>query len=281
MSHDHSSPSETDSDLSPIRVMTLADQATERLRNAIQRGSLAPGSQLVERELADKLGMSRVPIREAIHRLVEEGLVKKTAHRGTIVYMPSQREIEEITSVRIVLEQLVAERMIQRWNAEHEATLRAIVDEIRLAVQRKDRRRLAELDTDFHTTTWHIADHTVLMEMTSSLRQRVTRLLYETISLMPDNELPGTIASHEWLIDALKRGNVAAAREEMSRHISAGKARILAAYEKTFADATALINHNATNHSANGASTTNGTEAHTADSNLDPNPTAQVQDQET
>ncbi len=109
----------------------MADQATERLRNAIQRGSLAPGAQLVERELADKLGMSRVPIREAIHRLAEEGLVKKTAHRGTLVYLPSVQEIEEITSVRIVLEQLVTERVLQRWNAQHEADLRAVVEDMR------------------------------------------------------------------------------------------------------------------------------------------------------
>ena len=227
---------DTDADLSPIRVQTLADQATERLRNAIHRGSLAPGSQLVERELAGKLGMSRVPIREAIHRLVEEGLVKKTAHRGTIVYLPSQQEIEEITSVRIVLEQLVTERVIQRWNAEHETALREIVKHIRSAVESRNRRRLAELDTDFHTTTWRIADHAILTEMTSSLRQRVARLLKETIALMPDNELSGAINSHEWLIDAFKRGNIAAAKEEISRHILGGKDRILAVYERSLAN---------------------------------------------
>ena len=225
-----------DSDLSPVRIQTLADQATERLRNAIHRGSLPPGAQLVERELADKLGMSRVPVREAIQRLVEDGLVKKTAHRGTLVYLPSQREIEEITSVRIVLEQLVAERVIQRWNTEHEATLRAIVDQIRVAAQSRNRRRLAELDTEFHTTTWHIADHSVLTEMTSSLRQRITRLLFETIALMPDGELSGAVTSHKRLIAAFKRGQVAAAKQEMSRHISAAKDRILAVYRRAVAE---------------------------------------------
>ena len=221
-----------DSDLSPVHIQTLADQATERLRNAIHRGSLTPGAQLVERELADKLGMSRVPVREAIQRLVEEGLVKKTAHRGTLVYLPSQREIEEITSVRIVLEQLVAERVIQRWNAEHETTLKATVDQIRVAAQSRNRRRLAELDTEFHTTTWYIADHSVLTEMTSSLRQRITRLLFETIALMSDNELSGAVTSHKRLIEAFKRGQVGPAKQEMSRHITAAKDRILDVYRR-------------------------------------------------
>ena len=224
-----------DPDLVPVRVQTLADQATERLRNAIQRGSLTPGSQLVERDLAERLGMSRVPIREAIQRLAEEGLVKKTAHRGTIVYLPSEREIEEITSVRIVLEQLVAERVALGWNPEHEAKLRTIVDDIRTAVRARDRRTIAELDTAFHTTTWHSADHQVLMEMTASLRQRVSRLLNETVALMPDDELTGAVDSHERLIKVFKRGNVSAAKDEMRRHILAGQKRILAAYAHSYA----------------------------------------------
>ena len=233
---------ETDSDLSPVHIQTLADQATERLRNAIQRGSLRPGAQLVERELADKLGMSRVPIREAIHRLAEEGLVKKTTHRGTLVYLPSVKEIEEITSVRIVLEQLVTERVLQRWSAQYEADLRAVVEDMRTAVQTRNRRQLAELDTQFHTITWRIADHAVLSEMIASLRQRVTRLLYETIALMTDDELSGAILSHEWLIESFKRGNVAAAKEEISRHIAAAKDRILNVYQRTFTAANEVHN---------------------------------------
>ena len=227
----------TDVDLNPVRVQTMADQATDRLRNAIQRGSLPPGTQLVERELADKLGMSRVPVREAIHRLAEEGLVKKTAHRGSIVYLPSQREIEEITSVRIVLEQLVVERLLQRWTIQVEAELNAIVDEMRPATHLRDRRRLVELDAKFHAVTWRVADHNVLAEMIVSLRHRVTRLLFETFALMPDDGLSVTIDSHERLIDVFKHGNVAAAKEEISQHITAAKDRILSVYQATYAQA--------------------------------------------
>lgn len=234
MSIPTSALSDTDVDLRPVRVQTMADQATDRLRNAIQRGSLAPGAQLVERELADKLGMSRVPIREAIHRLAEEGLVKKTAHRGSIVYLPSQREIEEITSVRIMLEELVVERVLQRWTAEVDAELQAVVGDMRPAVASRDRRRLVELDAQFHAVTWRIADHVVLGEVIVSLRQRVTRLLFETIALMSDDELSGTVVSHERLIDVFKRGNVAAAKQEIGRHIAAAKDRILAVYQRTF-----------------------------------------------
>ena len=140
-------PTEHDADLSPVRIQTRADQATERLRNAIQRGSLAPGAQWV------------------------------------------------------------TERLLQRWNAQHEAELRPVAEEIRLAVASRDRRRLAKLDTKFHAITWQIADHIVLSEVIVSRRQRVMRLLYETIALMTDDELSGTITAHDWLIESFKRGS--------------------------------------------------------------------------
>lgn len=235
--------------LSPIDVQTLADQATERLRNAIQRGSLRPGTQLVERDLAQRLGMSRVPIREAIQRLVEEGLVKKAPHRGTFVYLPSPQEIEEITSLRIVLEQFVIERVMARWNPQHEATLQAIVDQIRAAVINQDRHRMSELDAQFHSTMWEIADHSILLEIVSSLRQRVTRLLYETIALMTSSELYGAVVSHEALIKVIKSGDVKAAKDEMSRHILAATDRILAYHKRTFA--VSNNNHSQTEKQAN------------------------------
>jgi DNA-binding GntR family transcriptional regulator len=220
--------------LSPIDVQTLADQATERLRNAIQRGSLGPGMQLVERDLAQRLGMSRVPIREAIQRLVEEGLVKKMPHRGTFVYLPSLREIEEISSVRVHLEHFVIERVLARWNPQHEATLQDIVEQIRTAATIQDRRRMSELDAQFHATLWDIADHQILLEVISSLRQRVTRLLHEIISLMPSEELYQAVESHEAVISVIKSGDVAAAKDEMTRHIGAARDRILSYYQRTF-----------------------------------------------
>lgn len=220
--------------LSPIDVQTLADRATERLRNAIQRGSLRPGMQLVERDLAERLGMSRVPIREAIQRLVEEGLVKKLPHRGTFVYLPSLREIEEISSLRIVLEWFVIERVMARWSPGHEAKLQAIVEQIRVAVANQDRHRMSELDAEFHNVMWEIADHAIMLEVISSLRQRVTRLLYETISLMPTEELVGVVTSHEDVIRVIKSGDIEAARVEMSRHIGGARDRILVYHQRYF-----------------------------------------------
>src|SRR4029453_901005 len=124
-------------DLRPVEQYTLSDEATERLRAAIRSGSLPPGARLIERDLAERLGMSRIPIREAIQRLVEEGLVRKLPHRGAVVYMPTRAEIEEISSLRSFLERFVAERVIARWNAEYERQLRQIVQAMRTAAAQR------------------------------------------------------------------------------------------------------------------------------------------------
>lgn len=216
----------------PIVARTLSDQATDWLRQAIQTGALGPGAQLVERELAAQLGISRVPIREAIQRLADEGLVKRTANRGAAVYLPSADEIEEITSMRIVLEQFVVERVMERWQPPSEASLNAIVRAMQSGVNDKDRPRLVALDSEFHITTWRMAEHTVLMELVSSLRQRVARLLNETIGLMPDDALDGIVTSHQTLIAAFAAGETGAAQEAMRQHITLGKERILTVYER-------------------------------------------------
>src|SRR5262245_35014455 len=102
---------------------TLSDEAADRIRSAIRRGVLAPGDRLVEKNLAEQLGMSRIPIREAIQKLAEESLVKRIPHRGAFVNFLSRTELEEISSLRVVLEQFVVERAISRWKPEYETQL--------------------------------------------------------------------------------------------------------------------------------------------------------------
>ena len=136
--------------------------------------------------------MSRIPIREAIQRLVEEGLVKKTPHRSTIVYVPSLMEIEEISSLRVVLERFVVERVVARWKPEHEAQLRQLIQEMSHAASEGAFQQLYELDIQFHNTLWQIADHSILLEVVSGLRSRISRFLYEAVSATPRRCSPAT-----------------------------------------------------------------------------------------
>lgn len=213
--------------LAPVEQRTLSDEAAHRLRTAIRDGVLRPGTRLVERDLADRLGMSRIPVREAIQRLVEEGLVQKSPHRGTFVYAPTRQEIEEISSLRVVLENFVVERVIARWSEELEVDLRQTVQRMRSAAVDGDWQEIHEYDYQFHSTLWDVADHSLLLEVVSGLRTRINRFLFEAAGLLPPTNLEAHIATHDVLIDVFKAGNVANAQQEMTRHVLAATERIM------------------------------------------------------
>ncbi len=214
--------------LNPVSQRTLGDEAAERLRSAIRSGTLPPGTRLVERELAERLGISRIPIREAIQQLVEEGLVKKIPHRGTFVYAPSYDELEEIASLRVVLERFVVERVMAHWQPHQEAYLRQIVEDMWHAASQEDRQRVFELDTQFHYALWQIADHSILLEVVSGLRSRISRFLYEATIALPPSELEAHVAGHEDFIETLKSGDMMVAKNAITdEHILGAKDRIL------------------------------------------------------
>lgn len=213
--------------LNPISQRTLSAEAAEYLRSAIRNGTLPAGTRLVERELAKRLGVSRIPIREATHQLVEEGLVVKIPHRGTFVYAPSYEEVEEIASLRVVLERFVVERTMAHWQPLHEAQLQQIVREMWQAASQGDRHQVFELDTQFHHTLWQIADHSILLEVVSSLRSRISRFLYEATIALPSSELEAHVAGHGDFIETLKSGDTMVAKNVITEHILRAKDRIL------------------------------------------------------
>lgn len=213
-------------ELGPVSQRRFSDEAADSIRDAIRRGSIPPGSRLVERELAEQLGVSRVPVREAIQRLVDEGLVKKVPRRGTFVYALDSGEIEEISSLRVVLERFVVERVITRWAPEHEARLWHIVEKMR-RIAAGDIQQLYEHDLEFHNALWEIADHSLLYEVVSSLRSRINRFLYEAAGAMPTFQFDTYIAAHTSLVEVLKSGDVPAAHDLITRHILDSKERIL------------------------------------------------------
>ncbi|MCB0094023.1 MAG: GntR family transcriptional regulator [Caldilineaceae bacterium] len=212
----------------PFQSHTLSDEVTENLRVAIRNGSLQPGARLVERDVAERLKVSRVPVREAIQRLVEEGLLIKIPHRGAFVYVPTRDEIEEISSLRVVLERFVAERVIQRWQPTHEEALRAIVREMRVAAAQRDIQQVYAHDYQFHLTVWQIADHAIMLEVLTGLRVRINRFLYEANDALPTEQIEMHVDSHEDLIDVLKGGDVERARRMFTQHVIGAKVRILA-----------------------------------------------------
>ncbi len=198
---------------------TLCDEVTQRIREAIYQGVLPPDTPLVERDLAESLGVSRVPIREAIQTLVEEGMVKKYPRRGAFVYALSREEIEEIGSLRTVLEQFAVERVLSRWDRDKETRLRTLLEAMREAAQRGQVRQVSDLDAEFHRALWQMADHGMLLEVASGLYGRLRRFLYEVTGSLSDSELQAHVDDHFQLLAALKSRDITVAQQAITQHI--------------------------------------------------------------
>jgi DNA-binding GntR family transcriptional regulator len=154
-------------------------------------------------------------------------LAQKAPHRCAVVYIPTREEIEEISSLRVVLERFVAERVIERWQPEHEAQLRQIVEAMRQAAGRQDLQEVYAQDYQFHLLLWQIAKHSMMFEVLSSLRTRISRFLYEANDALTPPALEMHINGHDDLIEVLRTGNTAQAQEAFTRHVLGAKERIL------------------------------------------------------
>ncbi len=214
--------------LSNLKSSSISDTVTTELREAILAGDFEPGARLVERHLAEQLGVSHIPVREALARLTEEGLVEREPRRGARVAELGETELEEVSSLRSVLERFVVERVQARWQPEHEAELRAIVDRMAEAAAAGDVDLLFTQDRRFHEALWTLAEHSVLADIASQLRGRINSFLKAANSALARDELERHVQAHDDLIAAIASGDLARAQDSMTQHIEDAVTRVSA-----------------------------------------------------
>ncbi|MGI5131215.1 GntR family transcriptional regulator [Pseudonocardia sp. CA-107938] len=204
----------------------IGDLVADRIRDAIHDGRYPPGMRLVERTLASELGVSHIPIREALGRLSDEGLVQRLPRRGSRVAVLTSKELEELSTLRVLLEQFVVVRVQERLAPATVAELRRMVATMRKAATRGDYKQMLELDQRFHERLWALADHGMLSELVTQLRRRIGSFLHAATAALKPDELAEHAASHDVLIDAIATGDAEIARAEMARHIHIAADRI-------------------------------------------------------
>lgn len=207
----------------------IAERVAEHLRAAIQLGRYKPGDRLIERKIAAELGVSHIPVREAFARLSEDGLVERLPRRGSRVAALTEADLDEILSLRVVLEQFAVERVVERWNPAIERELRALVAAMVRAAEQEDMRAVADIDVQLHGRLWALADHQMLSELLGQLRGRINRFLRAATLALEPRALVQHARSHENLLDALASGDRRRARREMARHVKVARKRIHAA----------------------------------------------------
>lgn len=138
--------------LSVERPPSLAEVATERLKDAILSGQLPPGARLVESELTAKLGISRTPLREALRALSAIGLVTISPTRRAYVAMPSERKLSDASTLQVVLEGTALRLLAARRDVRVMRELEDLIDKIGTAEAAADQRRSIDLAWQFHET---------------------------------------------------------------------------------------------------------------------------------
>jgi DNA-binding GntR family transcriptional regulator len=210
----------------PLPDHGLADAIADRLRADIQSGVYAPGDRLVERRLADRFGVSHIPLREALARLVEEGLVVRPPRRGARVASLSPRMLEEVSSLRVVLEQFAMRELRDRFTPAAHDELQEIVDGMIRAADQHDLALVHKLDQEFHEYLWRLTDHALLMEVAGQLRSRVSHFYRAAAAPLGPDGLRRHAETHQELLDLIASGDRRAAERAMEKHIQAAAQRI-------------------------------------------------------
>lgn len=197
--------------------LPLRDVVFNTLRQAILRGELKPGTRLMEIQLANKLGVSRTPIREAIRKLENEGLVLMTPRKGAEVAEITEKNMLDVLEVRKTLEELAAELACDRITEQQVEELIAAQDAFEKALKTSDVTKIAEADVAFHDVIFAATDNQRLVNLLNNLREQMYRFRIEY--LKESEKYPVLIAEHKQLIEAISGGQKEIARETIAKHI--------------------------------------------------------------
>lgn len=189
--------------------------ATALITDAIDRGTYRPGDRLVESELAERLGVSRTPVREALQRLETQGLLARDG-RSLVVATLDRDQIAELYAVRSELEGLAARLAAKHAAAEEVRLLARMVEEDRALVG--DPQSMALANRRFHRQI-HLAAHNryLLQQLTTVYRSMA---LMARTSLAAEGRAEAALAEHACIVDAIARGDGAAAADAVKSHLS-------------------------------------------------------------
>lgn len=197
--------------------LPLRDVVFNTLRQAILRGELKPGERLIEIQLANKLGVSRTPIREAIRKLELEGLVLMIPRKGAEVAEITEKSLRDVLEVRRALEELAVQLACEKITKEEIRELERVAKEFQQVVNSSDITEIAEVDVCFHDIIYTATDNQKLIQLLNNLREQMYR--YRVEYLKRDGVFPQLIAEHEAIIRHIENNEKEKATEVMCRHI--------------------------------------------------------------
>lgn len=198
---------------------TKTEMVYEKLKVDIVAGLLKQGEKIVAREVAGELGVSDIPVREALKKLESEGLVENIPHVGSRVSRINVQKAEEIFSIRLELESFAVRLAAEKAMPEELNELQKLVDEMEDIIQgdqeleSDDIKNLSLLNTAFHNKLYQLSGNDTLCEMIDSLKER-SQYSQSVFVYLPERQKLSNI-EHQLIIDALRIGDAAKAEETL------------------------------------------------------------------
>ncbi len=197
--------------------LPLRDVVFNTLRKAILTGELKPGERLMEIHLANRLGVSRTPIREAIRKLELEGLVTMIPRRGAEVAQITERSLKDVLEVRRALDALCAELACERITETEKAELANACTEFEKATKTKDTTVIAKADVALHDIIVAATGNRRLVQLVNNLAEQMYRYRFEYIK--DESQHERLIEEHRIIYESIMANNSAAAAEAARIHI--------------------------------------------------------------
>ncbi len=203
---------------------SLRDAVYETLKDAILTGEMKPGERIMEIPIADQLGVSRTPVREALHRLQEENLVIIQPKCGAKVADITEKSVRDALAVRTTIEEMSVRLAARNHSADVVNKLREINTAIETAVREQDIETIFACDKNLHRVICDAADNPVLSSVTAFLDDLVLRYRIEYVKCIED--CGQLTVEHGELVDAIEAGNEELAVKLIREHISNQNDRI-------------------------------------------------------
>lgn len=211
--------------------LPLRDVVFQTLRSAILKGSILPGERLMEIHLADKLGVSRTPVREAIRMLEQEGLVVMIPRKGATVAEITVSELVDVLEIRMTLEELAMKRACRNVTPEWLEKLEVAEQEFQKVIaENNDVEAWALADEKFHNVIYEMTGNRRLIQLLSNLREQMYRYRMEYLKNRDAHE--SLVEEHKEIIRALKQKDEVVGIRTTDEHINRQREKIISILEE-------------------------------------------------
>jgi DNA-binding GntR family transcriptional regulator len=205
----------------PPERKSLGQYVYDNLKRAVLRGDIAAGSRIVESRLATTMGISRTPIREAIHKLEREGLVRHNPSVGFFVVGLTQADIDETFGIRSVLESYAAKLAAIKHSPDELEPLEEKIAEYQMHLDREELESLPRINTEFHDLLYGLSRSPRLIKMINDLRDLIYR--FREVILEMEDMARASNRDHRLMLESIRQRNAEEVEKLVKEHICRGQ----------------------------------------------------------